>query len=133
MGNQRPASRCYDGRVAGTFLDRIGAFALSIEGAREEFSFGPDDPVYKAANGKIFAIAGETPEGARVSVKLSPEEVIEALTLSFVRSAPYLSKTHWVMAVVASEPELDMTLGWILRSHELVIAKQARRKPPTGT
>ncbi len=110
------------------YLERLRAFALAIEGAREEFSFGPDSPVYKAANGKIFAITGASEAGTRVSVKLSPDEVLEALSLAFVSNAPYLSKTHWVMALITNEPEFDMASGWMLRSHDLVTARPVRKR-----
>lgn len=107
-------------------FDAIRDFALSMDGAHEEFTFEYDVPVYKAANGKIFAVVARQSDSVRVSLKLSPEEVLEALTLPFVRNAPYFSKTHWVMAVVTNPAELEMTLGWIARSHELVTAKPVR-------
>ena len=109
------------------YLDQIREFALSFEGACEEFSFGPENPVFKAANRKIFAISGAHEDGARVSLKLTPEEVVEAMTLPFVRPAPYLAKNHWVMPVVTNDAELDMTLSWIRRSHEIVTAKGKQR------
>lgn len=114
--------------MAEAFIEQVRAFALSIEGAREEFSFGPESPVYKAANGKIFAISSERGHGANVSLKLTPEEVMEAMTLPFVRPAPYLAKNHWVQSVISNEAELDMTLGWIRRSHELVTARPLRKR-----
>jgi hypothetical protein len=36
-----------------SFADDVRSFALSFEGAREEFSFGSDHPVFKAPNGKM--------------------------------------------------------------------------------
>ena len=113
----------------GLFED-IRAFALSLEGANEEFTFEFDIPVYKAANGKIFAVVAPQDDGVRVSLKLAPEEVLEALTLPFVRNAPYFSKTHWVMPVVTNEAELQMTLDWIRRSYSLVATKPPSKKRP---
>jgi predicted DNA-binding protein (MmcQ/YjbR family) len=111
-----------------SFADDVRSFALSFEGAREEFSFGSDHPVFKAPNGKMFAIASENSGGTSVSLKLTPEESIEALTLPFVRPAPYLARNHWVMATITDDAECEMTFGWIRRSHELVTAKP-KRKP----
>ncbi len=117
----------YDARMP-DYLDRIREFALAIEGAREEFSFGEESPVYKAANGKIFAISNGGGESTRVSLKLSPDEVLEALTLPFVDHAPYLSKTHWVATRISNEAELEMTFAWMTRSHKLVTAKASRTR-----
>lgn len=111
-----------------SFSGALRAFALSFDGAREEFSFGAEHPVYKAANGKVFAIASEDADGTRVSLKLTPEESEEALTLPFVRPAPYLARNHWVLSTMTSEVEYELTLAWIARSHELVTAKPARKK-----
>jgi len=110
----------------GEHFERVREFALRMEGAREEFTFEFGIPVYKAANGKIFAVVAPQGDAVRVSLKLTPEEVLEALTLPFVRSAPYFSKTHWVMAEVTDEAELEMTLAWVRRSHELVTARPVR-------
>jgi len=112
--------------VTESYLDQIRDFALSFEGACEEFSFGPESPVYKAANRKIFAISGDQGDGTHVSLKLTPEEVVEAMTLPFVRPAPYLAKNHWVMTVITNEAELDMTPAWMRRSNEIVTAKPKR-------
>jgi predicted DNA-binding protein (MmcQ/YjbR family) len=117
--------------VTESFGEAIREFSLSFEGAREEFSFGPEHPVFKAPNGKLFAIASEHADGTHVSLKLTPEECLEALTLPFVRPAPYLAKNHWVMTVVSNPAELDATLAWIRRSHELVTSKPTRKRANT--
>ena len=112
-----------------SFAVRIRSFAMAFDGTREEFSFGPGSALYKAPNGKMFAIASEQDDGTHVSLKLTPAESEEALTLPFVRPAPYLARNHWIMSIVATEPEFDMTCGWIRRSHELVAATKGRRAP----
>ena len=111
-----------------SFADRLREFALTFEGAREEFSFGPDHPVYKAANGKMFGVSSEREGVVSVSVKLTPEEASEALTLPFVRPAPYMGRNHWVQSAISNDAEFEMTLGWMRRSHELVTAKPARKR-----
>jgi predicted DNA-binding protein (MmcQ/YjbR family) len=75
----------------------------------------------------MFAIASEHEDGTHVSLKLTPEESEEALTLPFVSPAPYLARNHWVLCVVSNPAELDVTLTWMRRSHELVTAKPARK------
>ncbi|HQW50571.1 MAG TPA: MmcQ/YjbR family DNA-binding protein [Tepidiformaceae bacterium] len=112
-----------------SFEPALRRFAQSFAGAREEFPFGPESAVAKAPNGKIFAIVSEGADGARVSLKLTPVEAEEALTIPFVRPAPYLARYHWVMATVSNDAEFEITCLWIARSFELVAAgKPARRQ-----
>ena len=114
-------------RVAGSYLQALREFAFTFDGTTEEYSFGEDTPLFKAPNRKIFAIGSAGPEGTRVSLKLTAEEAEEALTLPFVKPAPYLARNHWVQCTISNEIELDMTLQWVRRSHELVTAKGRRR------
>ncbi|MGE0601982.1 MAG: MmcQ/YjbR family DNA-binding protein [Dehalococcoidia bacterium] len=111
-----------------SFSADIREFALAFEGSREEFSFGSDHPVFKAPNGKMFAIASEDSGGTNVSLKLTPDECSEALTLPFVRPAPYLARYHWIMSTISNEAECEMTLSWIRRSFELVTTKPTRKR-----
>lgn len=115
--------------MATSFADRFRDFALAFEGTREEFSFGPETALYKAPNRKMFALVSDHDDGTHVSLKLTPAESEEALTLPFVRPAPYLARNHWVMSVITTEPEFDMTCEWIRRSHELVAPAKGRRAP----
>ncbi len=110
-----------------SYLNNIREFAFTFDGTTEEFSFGEDTPLYKAPNRKIFAIGSEHADGAHVSLKLTPEEAEEALTLPFVKPAPYLARNHWVQCTISNDIELNMTLQWIRRSHELVTSKPNRR------
>lgn len=114
--------------MQGSFAEALRAFALSFPEAHEAFSFGPDHAVFKAANGKMFAIASESAEATSVSLKLTPEESEAALMLPFVRPAPYMARNHWVLATIRNEAECEMTLDWITRSHELVTTRPARKK-----
>ena len=121
----------YSERVLDSCGEAIREFAFSFEGTREEYSFGPDHPLYKAPNGKMFAIASEQDDGTHVSLKLTAEESQEALTLPFVSPAPYLARNHWVLCVISNPVELEMTFGWMRRSHELVTAKPGRKPAST--
>ncbi len=109
-----------------SYLEKLREFAFTFEGTLEEYSFGEDTPLFKAPNRKIFAIGSDHPDGTHVSLKLTPEEAEEALTLPFVKPAPYLARNHWVQCTISSEMELDMTLLWVRRSHELV-TKSSRK------
>lgn len=111
-----------------SFAQALRSFALAFPDAREEFSFGPNHAVYKAANGRMFAIASEVEAGVNVSLKLTPQESEEALMLPFVKPAPYMARNHWVLAAIENDAEYEMTLEWVRRSHELVTARPARTK-----
>ena len=114
--------------MAKSFLEALRNFAFTFEGTTEEYSFGDDTPLFKAPNRKIFAIGSDHSDGTRVSLKLTPEEAEEALTLPFVKPAPYLARNHWVQCTVSNDVELDMTLGWVRRSHELVTKGSGKGK-----
>lgn len=108
------------------FAEQLRVFAMAFPDAREEYPFGAETTVYKAANGKMFALCGETEAGIDVSLKLTPEKGEEALTLPFVRPAPYMARHAWITARVANATEFEMLLQWVQRSHELVTAKAKR-------
>jgi predicted DNA-binding protein (MmcQ/YjbR family) len=112
--------------MADDFAAQFRAFAMAFPDAREEYPFGAETTVYKAANGKMFALCGQTEAGIDVSLKLTPEEGEEALTLPFVRPAPYMARFSWVNARVSNQAEFEMLLQWVGRSHELVTAKGKR-------
>jgi predicted DNA-binding protein (MmcQ/YjbR family) len=112
--------------MATDFAARLKTFAMAFPDAREEYPFGAETTMYKAANGKMFALCGETDVGIDVSLKLTPEEGEEALTLPFVRPAPYMARHAWINARVSNPVEFDMLVQWVRRSHELVTAKGKR-------
>lgn len=108
-------------------FDFLRDFALAFEGAYEDHPFGEEVNVFKAANRKMFVICSESAEGwLRASLKLTPDEAMAALSLPFVSPAPYLARHGWVQAVCATETELEITLDWVRRSHELVAAGTRR-------
>ena len=111
------------------FAEQLRPIALAFPGAFEDYPFGTGETVYKAANGKMFAMSPADPEAPfHVVVKLTPDEAEAALTLPFVTPAPYLARYSWVSSLVSSPVEFDITMEWVARSHELVTAKGSKRK-----
>jgi predicted DNA-binding protein (MmcQ/YjbR family) len=109
-------------------LDELRALALAFPGAAEEYPFGGDTAVFKAANRKMFVLASVDPsQPLRVTVKLTPEEASEALLFPFVSVAAYLGRHGWVTARVSAGAEWEIARPWVERSHALVTAKPARR------
>ncbi|MBI5948021.1 MAG: MmcQ/YjbR family DNA-binding protein [Chloroflexi bacterium] len=110
-------------------FERLRALSLAFPGAYEDWPWGHEDPVFKAANKKIFAMTGHDAEGVlRVTVKLSPDEAEAALMLPFVSVAAYVGRYGWVTARVEQGVEFDIATEWVARSHELVTAKPGRRR-----
>ncbi len=120
-----------------SYFERLRMQALAQPGAWADNPWGEDDTVYKAANKKIFLFLWEDDGVTRVNVKLTPDEVVEAHSLPFVRPVRYLSKKHWVGAQVTSEMEFEVVSGWLDRSYELVAPKTrittARKPASTAT
>jgi len=111
------------------FSEQFRPLALAFPGAFEDYPFGIGETVYKAANGKMFAMCPADHEAPfSVTLKLTPEEAEAALTLPFVSPAPYLARYSWVAALVTSPVEFDITMEWVTRSHELVTTKASKRK-----
>lgn len=111
------------------FLDRVRAFAATFEGSYEDFPWRHETPVFKNANGKIFAMTGINEDGALlVTMKLSPEEGGAALGLPFVSRASYVGRFGWVSASVANDAEWDLVVDWISQSYALVSPARKRAK-----
>lgn len=114
-------------------MERLRRYCLDIfEGAWEDAPFGETregllHPVFKTKNGKIFVFSARQPSGAiSVTVKLPPEEGTAALGLPFVEVAPYVGRYGWVMATVANDTELEIVLGWVRTSYNMVAPKKLR-------
>lgn len=101
-------------------IDDLRDVALRYEGAWEDYPFGPDSMVIKAANGRMFAIFSASGDQAAATVKLTRDEAQEALMLPFIRPAPYLARHDWVAIDVATEAEFDIACEYIKRSYELI-------------
>ncbi|MCC7363430.1 MAG: MmcQ/YjbR family DNA-binding protein [Dehalococcoidia bacterium] len=114
-------------------IDALKDVALRYEGAWEDYPFGPDDCVIKAANGRMFALLSQPGPGrAAVTVKSTPDEAEEALMLPFIRPAPYLARHAWVAVDVANEAEFDIACAYIRRSYELVAPLKPARARKRG-
>ena len=60
--------------------------------------------MFKAANGKMFAVTAETSEPLDVSVKCDPE-IGEALRAEYASIVPgyHLNKRHWITITLGSD------------------------------
>jgi predicted DNA-binding protein (MmcQ/YjbR family) len=82
-------------------------WCLSMPGAEETFPFEPAVSVFKASNGKMFAVSVTTSEPLDVSVKCDPE-LGAALRRDFdaITEGYHLNKRHWItIALNADVPD----------------------------
>jgi predicted DNA-binding protein (MmcQ/YjbR family) len=103
---------------------------LNLAGVTESFPFGPETPVYKAANGKVFAIMSEPgdPHPA-VTLKAAPEDG-EALRAEHPEINPgyHMNKRHWLTVPLTVDDALLVDL--VTESHRLVKPKMRRARQP---
>lgn len=104
----------------------LRALCLGFAGASETFPFDPEYPVFKAANGRIFAVANEQPGALTVTIKCDPP-VGEALRSDFdaVTFGYHFDKRHWI--TITPDRDLpDSRIGELIRdSFDLVSPRPA--------
>ena len=94
---------------------------LNLPGATESFPFGPETPVYKAANGKVFAITTEPDPRSSVTAKADPEDS-EALREQYEAITPgyHMNKRHWITVLLDDTVPDDLVVEIVTESHRLV-------------
>ena len=103
-------------------LARLRDVCLNLPGAAESFPFGPETPVYKAANGKEFAITTEPDDpDASFTAKADPEDA-EALRAQYPAITPgyHMNKRHWVTVLLDGSVPDDLVVEIVTESHRLV-------------
>jgi predicted DNA-binding protein (MmcQ/YjbR family) len=95
---------------------------LRMEGATEDFPFGPQTSVFKVA-GKMFALSALGSRPLKVSLKCEPE-LAEALRSSYPEVQPgyHLNKRHWNTVVLDGSLPDATVRGMIEDSYDLVVA-----------
>ena len=103
-------------------LARFRDLCLNLPGATESFPFGPETPVYKAANGRVFAITTEPDEPeASFTAKADPEDA-EALRGQYASITPgyHMNKRHWITVLLDGSVPDDLLMEIVAESHRLV-------------
>jgi predicted DNA-binding protein (MmcQ/YjbR family) len=106
--------------------DQLHAYCLSLPGAIETSPFEPGVPVFKAANGKMFAILTGTDELTDISVKCDPA-IGEALRAQYRSIVPgyHLNKRHWITITLDGGVPDERVRELVLDSYELVASRAA--------
>jgi predicted DNA-binding protein (MmcQ/YjbR family) len=102
-------------------FEQLRAFCLSLRGAVETFPFEPGVAVFKAANGKMFAVCVTASEPLAVSVKCDPELAV-ALRAEYasIVEGYHLNKRHWITITLGSDCPDDRVRQRVQDSHDLV-------------
>jgi predicted DNA-binding protein (MmcQ/YjbR family) len=101
--------------------DELRAACLELPGAVETFSFGPGTSVFKAPNGKMFAVSVTDSEPLDISLKCDPD-LGEGLrgTYSGITEGYHLNKRHWITVTINADVPDTMVLDLLHDSYDLV-------------
>jgi len=89
--------------------------------ARLDFPFDEKTAVYKASNGKMFALIAEGSKPLRMSLKIDPN-LGELLREKYESVLPgyHLNKKHWITVILSGQLSDDEVRDLIRHSFELV-------------
>ena len=101
-------------------------YCLSLPGATETFPFEPAVSVFKAANGRMFAIAGATSKPLDVTLKCDPDIGL-ALRAEFASVVPgyHVNKRHWITVTLGGDVPDRRIRQLIEDSYDLVAGRVA--------
>ena len=109
--------------------DELRAACLERPGSIETFSFGPGCSVFKAPNGKMFAVSVSTSEPLDVSVKCDPDRASDLRrTHAAVVEGYHLNKRHWITVTLNADVPDHMVRELIEDSYDLVASSAPRTK-----
>ncbi len=107
-------------------VDFIRAVCLSLPSVTEEIQWG-DHLLFKIG-GKMFAITSLGPEGARLSVKSTPEKFYELTEIDGVIPAPYMARNFWIALERWNALRWNEIEELVRESYALVFAKLPKKK-----
>jgi len=112
----------------------LRAACLALPGALETFSFGPGCSVFKAANGKMFAVSVTSTAPIDVSVKCDPDRAADLRRqYDAVVEGYHLNKRHWITVTANADVDDAMVRELIEDSYDLVAGVSRARgaaRPP---
>ena len=101
--------------------EELRAWCVSMPGAEETFPFEPGVSVFKAANGKMFAVSVATSEPLDISVKCHPD-IAQALRAEYaaIVEGYHLNKRHWITITLNSDVTDERVRQLVRDSYDLV-------------
>ncbi|GAA4266003.1 MmcQ/YjbR family DNA-binding protein [Frondihabitans peucedani] len=112
--------------------EQLRRHALSFDGAGESSPWAPDRLVFKASNGKVFAVlSGAEWADDQVTLKLPPEEV-SAVRETFAGAHPAykLNKRTWVNLSLEADVPDDRILEMLNSSFAAVASASGKSSLP---
>ena len=99
----------------------VEQYILSLPGARLDYPFGEGVAVYKAGNGKMFALIDEKSRPLRLSLKCDPL-LAETLREKYESVMPgyHLNKKHWNTLILTGQLSWDEVQDLVRHSYNLV-------------
>jgi predicted DNA-binding protein (MmcQ/YjbR family) len=109
--------------------DELRAACLELPGSTETFSFGPGCSVFKAPNGKMFAVSVTASGPVDVSVKCEPVHAIDLRRdYQAITEGYHLNKKHWITVTANADVPDELLLDLIRDSYDLVTPKRRVRQ-----
>ncbi len=106
----------------------LRAACLALPGAIETFSVGPGCSVFKAANGKMFAVSVTSTQPVDVSVKCDPDRAADLRRqYDAVVEGYHLNRRHWITVTANADVPDSMVIELIEDSYDLVASRQRRQ------
>jgi predicted DNA-binding protein (MmcQ/YjbR family) len=101
--------------------EELRAWCVSLPGAQETFPFEPGVSVFKAANGKMFAVSVATSEPLDITVKCDPD-IAQALRAEYaaIVEGYHLNKRHWITITLDSDVTDERVRELVRDSYDLV-------------
>jgi predicted DNA-binding protein (MmcQ/YjbR family) len=101
--------------------EELRAWCLSMPGAQETFPFEPGVSVFKAVNGKMFAVSVATSEPLDISLKCDPD-LAQALRAEYaaIVEGYHLNKRHWITITLNSDVTDERVRQLVRDSYDLV-------------
>jgi predicted DNA-binding protein (MmcQ/YjbR family) len=111
--------------------DELRAACLALPGTEETFAFGPGVSVFKAANGKMYAVSVTATEPLDISLKCDPDQAVALRnTYAGITEGYHLNKRHWITATLNTDVPDPLIQTLIEESHRLVTTHPSRRRVP---
>ena len=105
--------------------DELRASCLGLPGTIETASFGPGIAVFKASNGRMFAVGDLEADPPRISLKCDPD-LAAALRRDHesIIEGYHLNKRHWITVTMGGDASDELVAALIEDSHALVGPKR---------
>lgn len=111
-------------------IDALRAYCLSFPDATEGLQWG--DHLLFRLRGKIFAlVALDVASPQRITLKSTPEKVIELLEIDGIERAAYVGRYNWIALLRLDVMPWSELKQLIRESYELVAAKYPKKKAST--